>query len=64
MRKNAAPGGTITATASVAAVHPHETYPEYDGAKAAVYNFARATARVLKIVSDFVLPLRRENFTC
>ncbi|KAM5351111.1 hypothetical protein ACJ41O_003834 [Fusarium nematophilum] len=50
MRKNKIPGGTIVATASIAAVHPHETYPEYDGAKAAVYNFVRATARILKIV--------------
>ncbi|KAH7162192.1 15-hydroxyprostaglandin dehydrogenase [Dactylonectria estremocensis] len=49
MRKNATPGGSIVATASIAAVHPHETYPEYDGAKAAVYNFVRATSRVLKI---------------
>ncbi|KAF4989818.1 hypothetical protein FDECE_14587 [Fusarium decemcellulare] len=49
MRKNKIPGGSIVATASIAAVHPHETYPEYDGAKAAVYNFVRATARVLKI---------------
>ncbi|KAK7413289.1 hypothetical protein QQX98_007799 [Neonectria punicea] len=49
MRKNKTPGGSIVATASIAAVHPHETYPEYDGAKAAVYNFVRATSRVLKI---------------
>ncbi|KAH6898207.1 15-hydroxyprostaglandin dehydrogenase [Thelonectria olida] len=33
----------------IAAIHPHETYPEYGGAKAAVYNFVRATSRVLKI---------------
>ncbi|KAH6998970.1 hypothetical protein BKA56DRAFT_639497 [Ilyonectria sp. MPI-CAGE-AT-0026] len=49
MRKNKTPGGSIVATASIAAVHPHETYPEYDGAKAAVYNFVRATSRILKI---------------
>lgn len=36
MRKNKTPGGSIIATASLAAIHPHETYPEYDGAKAAV----------------------------
>lgn len=36
MRKNKTPGGSIVATASAAAVTPHETYPEYDGAKAAV----------------------------
>ncbi|EAT91751.1 hypothetical protein SNOG_00256 [Parastagonospora nodorum SN15] len=48
MRKNKAPGGKIVATASVAAIVPHESYPEYDGAKAAVVNFVRATARILK----------------
>jgi NAD(P)-dependent dehydrogenase (short-subunit alcohol dehydrogenase family) len=36
MRKNRTPGGQIIATASVAGVHPHPTYPEYCGAKAAV----------------------------
>jgi NADP-dependent 3-hydroxy acid dehydrogenase YdfG len=50
MRKNKTPGGKIVATASVAAIVPHETYPEYDGAKAAVVNFVRGTARVLKSV--------------
>ncbi|KAF9872500.1 hypothetical protein CkaCkLH20_09997 [Colletotrichum karsti] len=49
MRKNKIPGGSIVATASIAAVHPHETYPEYDGAKAAVVNFVRATSRLLKL---------------
>ncbi|KAF2691948.1 hypothetical protein K458DRAFT_473589 [Lentithecium fluviatile CBS 122367] len=48
MRKNKIPGGKIVATASVAAIVPHESYPEYDGAKAAVVNFVRATSRVLK----------------
>lgn len=51
MRKNPTPGGRIVATASAAALYPHETYPEYDGAKAAVLNFVRATGRVLRIVS-------------
>ena len=36
MRKNSIPGGKIVATASIAAVHPHSSYPEYCGAKAAV----------------------------
>jgi NAD(P)-dependent dehydrogenase (short-subunit alcohol dehydrogenase family) len=53
MRKNKTPGGKIVATASVAAIVPHETYPEYDGAKAAVVNFVRATSRVLKSVGDY-----------
>ena len=49
MRKNKTPGGAIVATASAAAIHPHESYPEYNGAKAAVLNWVRGTARVLKI---------------
>ena len=36
MRKNPTPGGQIVATASIAAIHPHPSYPEYCGAKAAV----------------------------
>ncbi|CAG9956048.1 unnamed protein product [Clonostachys rosea f. rosea IK726] len=49
MRKNQSPGGSIVVTASAAAVTPHETYPEYDGAKAAVMNFVRATSRILSL---------------
>ena len=52
MRKNPTPGGKIVATASVAGVYPHETYPEYNGAKAAVINFARGVAPILKLVSE------------
>lgn len=62
MRKNEIPGGKIVATASVAAIVPHESYPEYDGAKAAVVNFVRATARVLKHVSNF--KTRSEFYGC
>jgi NAD(P)-dependent dehydrogenase (short-subunit alcohol dehydrogenase family) len=47
MRKNSPPGGKIVATASCAALYPHESYPEYDGAKDAVLNFVRATGRAL-----------------
>jgi NAD(P)-dependent dehydrogenase (short-subunit alcohol dehydrogenase family) len=36
MRKNEVPGGTIIATSTIASVHPHPTFPEYCGAKAAV----------------------------
>jgi NADP-dependent 3-hydroxy acid dehydrogenase YdfG len=36
MRKNKVPGGRIVATGSVAAIYPHPSYPEYNGAKAAV----------------------------
>ena len=48
MRKNKTPGGCIVATASIAAMHPHPSYPEYNGAKAAVLNFMRGTAPILK----------------
>ena len=33
---NETPGGYIIATSSIASVHPHQTFPEYCGAKAAV----------------------------
>jgi NAD(P)-dependent dehydrogenase (short-subunit alcohol dehydrogenase family) len=36
MRKNKVPGGKIVATASAAGLYPHESYPEYNGAKAGV----------------------------
>ncbi|VUC26097.1 unnamed protein product [Clonostachys rosea] len=36
MRKNEVPGGQIIATSTIASVHPHQTFPEYCGAKAAV----------------------------
>lgn len=49
MRKNKPPGGAIVATASIAAVHPHPSYAEYNGAKAAVLNWVRGTAPVLKV---------------
>lgn len=55
MRKNNPPGGKIVATASCAALYPHEAYPEYDGAKAAVVNFVRATSRVLKIKENITI---------
>lgn len=48
MRHNSPPGGAVIATASIAAVHPHESYPEYNGAKAAVLNWVRGTSRILK----------------
>lgn len=36
MRQNRNPGGSIIATSSIASLHPHQTFPEYNGAKAAV----------------------------
>ncbi|KAL4877897.1 hypothetical protein BJY04DRAFT_209619 [Aspergillus karnatakaensis] len=38
MRGNDTPGGMIVATSSIAAVHPHQTFPEYCGGKAAKDN--------------------------
>ena len=51
MRQNPtkSPCGKIIATASVAGIHPHSSYPEYCGAKAAVVNFCRSVAPVLKV---------------
>ncbi|KAK5685093.1 hypothetical protein LTS10_003168 [Elasticomyces elasticus] len=49
MRKNPTPGGVIVATASIAAMHPHPSYPEYNGAKAAVLNFVRGSAEMLSL---------------
>ena len=53
MRKNsgeAGPGGKIVCTASVAGIVPHPSYPEYNGAKAAVVNFVRGVAQTLRNV--------------
>lgn len=47
MRSNPTPGGAIVATGSIAGVHPHPSYPEYNGAKAAVLNFVRGVKEVL-----------------
>ncbi|TPX16546.1 uncharacterized protein E0L32_003840 [Thyridium curvatum] len=41
------PGGKIVCTASNAGVHPHRSYPEYNGAKAGVVQFVRTVADVL-----------------
>ncbi|KAB5517459.1 hypothetical protein GE09DRAFT_565549 [Coniochaeta sp. 2T2.1] len=52
MRHNPSPtpgGKKIVATASIAGVVPHPTYPEYNGAKAAVISFVRGTGPILRI---------------
>ncbi|KAK3071581.1 hypothetical protein LTR53_008350 [Teratosphaeriaceae sp. CCFEE 6253] len=48
MRRNSVPGGVIVATSSIVAMHPHPSYAEYNGTKAAVLNFVRGSAGVLK----------------
>jgi NAD(P)-dependent dehydrogenase (short-subunit alcohol dehydrogenase family) len=48
-------GKKIIATASIAGVVPHPTYPEYNGAKAAVINFVRGAGPVLAIKEGIAL---------
>ncbi|OAA61935.1 NAD(P)-binding domain protein [Niveomyces insectorum RCEF 264] len=59
MRHNAhrpgGPGGKIVVTASNAGLHPHPTYPEYNGAKAAVVQFVRGAAGVLQSKEHILL---------
>lgn len=54
------PGGKIVVTSSVGGVVPHPSYPEYCGAKAAVNQFVRGVAPLLKqrenILINCVLP--------
>jgi NAD(P)-dependent dehydrogenase (short-subunit alcohol dehydrogenase family) len=52
MRHNNPKGGKIVGTASAAGVRPHPSYPEYNGAKAAVINFMRGVADVLNSKED------------
>ncbi|KAI7696478.1 hypothetical protein KC353_g17513, partial [Hortaea werneckii] len=42
------PGGQIVVNASIGAMFPHRSYPEYCGAKAAVVHFVRGVAPLLK----------------
>lgn len=41
-------GGRIVVTGSIGGIFPHRTYPEYSGTKAAVNQFVRGVAPVLK----------------
>ncbi|KAL1891404.1 hypothetical protein Sste5346_007667 [Sporothrix stenoceras] len=49
------PGGKIVVTASNAGIHPHPSYPEYNGAKAAVIQFVRGAAEILKIKENILI---------
>ncbi|CAK7200434.1 hypothetical protein SEUCBS139899_003129 [Sporothrix eucalyptigena] len=62
MRKNAVKGGNIVVTASASSLYPHECYVEYSGSKAAVWNFVRATARVLKNKENIRINCIRPGF--
>ncbi|KAL5337714.1 hypothetical protein BJX70DRAFT_409045 [Aspergillus crustosus] len=55
MRGNKVPGGCVVATSSIAGVHPHQTFPEYCGAKAAINHFVRTAAPVLKLKDNITL---------
>ncbi|KAL9090317.1 MAG: hypothetical protein Q9165_005350 [Trypethelium subeluteriae] len=54
------PGGRIVVNASIGALFPHQSYPEYCGAKAAVVQFVRGVAPMLKskenILVNVVMP--------
>jgi hypothetical protein len=41
-------GGKIVVTGSIGGIFPHQTYPEYSGTKAAVNQFVRGVAPMLK----------------
>ncbi|KAI6093231.1 NAD(P)-binding protein [Hypoxylon rubiginosum] len=55
MRQNVVPGGQIIATSTIASVHPHQTFPEYCGAKAAINQFVRTAAPILKLKENITL---------
>ncbi len=48
-------GGKIVVTASNAGIHPHPSYPEYNGAKAAVVQFVRGAGELLKIKENICI---------
>jgi NAD(P)-dependent dehydrogenase (short-subunit alcohol dehydrogenase family) len=60
MRYNPQPGGRIVITGSIGGVFPHESYPVYCGTKAAVNQFVRGMAPLLKqkenILINVVMP--------
>ncbi|KAH8881776.1 hypothetical protein GQ53DRAFT_832078 [Thozetella sp. PMI_491] len=55
MRQNETPGGQIIATSTIASVHPHQTFPEYCGAKAAINQFVRTAAPILQLKENITL---------
>lgn len=60
MRYNPQPGGRIVITGSIGGVFPHKSYPVYCGTKAAVNQFVRGMAPLLKqkenILINVVMP--------
>ena len=61
MRRNPTPGGVVVATGSIVAMHPHASYAEYNGTKAAVLNFVRGSAGVLKKKDNVRLNCKSSN---
>ncbi|KAH9823608.1 15-hydroxyprostaglandin dehydrogenase [Teratosphaeria destructans] len=55
MRHNATPGGKIIVNASIGGIFPHRTYPEYCGAKAAVIQYVRGVAPLLRMKENIFL---------
>ncbi|EXJ94788.1 hypothetical protein A1O1_03186 [Capronia coronata CBS 617.96] len=55
MRKNPTPGGQIIATASAFGHYGCASVPEYSGAKAAIIEFCRAAAPVLKLRDNITI---------
>lgn len=49
------PGGRIIVNASIGGVFPHRAYPEYCGAKAAVIQFVRGVAPLLKLKENILI---------
>ncbi|KAJ5903141.1 Short-chain dehydrogenase/reductase SDR [Penicillium tannophilum] len=55
MRYNSVPGGRVIITSSIGSVFPHESYPVYCGTKAAVNQFVRGAAPLLKQKENILL---------
>lgn len=55
MRYNVVPGGRVIITSSIGSVFPHESYPVYCGTKAAVNQFVRGAAPLLKQKENILL---------
>ncbi len=55
MRHNPTPGGKIIITGSIGGIFPHSSYPEYCGAKAAVIQFVRGVAPLLKMKENITI---------
>ena len=55
MRNNRQPGGKIVVTGSIGGIFPHRAYPEYCGSKAAVVQFIRGTAPLLKAKDNVLI---------